>query len=117
MDFYESFAKIVATQGFARNDSQTQREFAAAVQTAIAARLQPYGLARLPAELSEAFYRVKIQLEFPQLRPEHDRLDQPVGATQGVPGFARARRPSSLRGVSEQAFGKRVTLRRPTATR
>lgn len=76
VDFYEAFIAIMKAHGFSRNDAQTQREFADEVRNAIATRLQPHGLALLPAELSDAFYRVRFGRNTLSVAEHHRLVEQ-----------------------------------------
>jgi transglutaminase-like putative cysteine protease len=58
--FYAQFQALVAALGLLPRHDQTQREFAAEVEAALAERLSRAGLAHFPSELSELFYRVRF---------------------------------------------------------
>lgn len=60
IDFYERFLKVLAREQLAWRAEQTQREFARDVEAALSPRLAPAGLAELPGQLADAFYRVRF---------------------------------------------------------
>jgi hypothetical protein len=60
VEFYERFRKICALYGLERASAQTQREFACVVRRTLSRPLRAAGLAELPAELTDWFYRVRF---------------------------------------------------------
>jgi len=60
IQFYEQFVSLMSSLGLERTAGQTPREFAARVETELAARLSPMGLQGIPARLIELFYRVRF---------------------------------------------------------
>ena len=60
VEFYERYRRACQAQGFVRQESQTHREFAAAVDSQITARAGHNGLSGLPGEITDLFYRVRF---------------------------------------------------------
>ena len=59
VEFYEAFTALLRSRGWTRTEAQTQREFAADVERALASRVGN-DLATAAPELTEAFYRVRF---------------------------------------------------------
>jgi hypothetical protein len=58
--FYQQFQSVVRMAGLIPRLDQTQQEFARQVESNLAGRLAPAGLARFPTQLAELFYRVRF---------------------------------------------------------
>src|SRR5262249_32941860 len=56
----EQFQSVVRIAGLIPRLDQTQQEFARQVESNLAGRLAPAGLARFPSQLAELFYRVRF---------------------------------------------------------
>ncbi len=69
VEFYDRLETLLSRQGLVRDAAQTQREFAAAAGARIAARTGRSQLQSMPAQVVEAFYRVRfgrLPLDNPQ---------------------------------------------------
>lgn len=63
VDFYERFRSLMARQGLVRHDAVTQQEFAESIEHDWQQRPDIDGLAHLPSQLTDAFYRVRFGAE------------------------------------------------------
>lgn len=94
IEFYERFARLMQTQGLRREPAQTQSEFANQAAATLAIRLRAAGLANVPAQVSELFYRVRFgdetlpDNEALQIEGLLSRLEQALGSAShhGQPG-------------------------------
>jgi transglutaminase-like putative cysteine protease len=94
VEFYERFRALCARAGMEREQSQTQREFGAEVETEWRKPLEADQATGVPAELTEMFYRVRFgnlplsAEEMAAMETRLETLERAVSAAENANGHA-----------------------------